>query len=36
MIIVDRALSEREQASNPIKVAMVGAGLDSWVQLALF
>jgi predicted homoserine dehydrogenase-like protein len=26
MIIVDRALSEREHAGNPIRVAMVGAG----------
>src|SRR5919198_793672 len=26
MIIVDKALSERERAGNPIKVAMVGAG----------
>jgi predicted homoserine dehydrogenase-like protein len=26
MIIVDKALSKREQAGNPIKVAMIGAG----------
>jgi predicted homoserine dehydrogenase-like protein len=26
MIIVDKALSEREQGGNPIKMAMVGAG----------
>jgi predicted homoserine dehydrogenase-like protein len=26
MIIVDEALSEREQGGNPIKMAMVGAG----------
>jgi predicted homoserine dehydrogenase-like protein len=26
MVIVDKALSKREQAGNPIKVAMVGAG----------
>ena len=26
MIIVDRALAEREREGNPVRVAMVGAG----------